>query len=370
VGDGVPAAPELLLRLRRAHRRRDDLQRGARLSGAEEPQRGDDPAHARRGGGDHAGRHRLAGPADRLAVRGGPGPTDRRRPRRVRAEDRHRAARRNHLRLRVAAAVRGRRRHRPDSLPGREHRLHRFPGARVDPRPGPLPAPTATHPGRPARLLQRHPLPGRLRDRADRRLPGRGDQADPALHRRRLCLVHAVPGRHDPALEPLPAGRTRPTGTSADDPLPGDQQFRHGDDRQRAGDRGRHEVPARRVDRHRCDDHDLSGDAGDPSALRPGLCRTHPRRGAAGEAGTQPRGRTGQQGAPADPAGDRLRAGHPAGQPDRGDGERRRQGHPPVAGRVGTAGRAGPADRDRLAVPGDHSPDPQLRGWRPSVLAP
>jgi hypothetical protein len=39
---------------------------------------------------------------------------------------------------------------------------------------------------RPARLQQRHPDPGRLRDRADRGVPGRADPADPALHRR--CL--------------------------------------------------------------------------------------------------------------------------------------------------------------------------------------
>ena len=38
--------------------------------------------------------------------------------------------------------------------------------------------------------------------RADRRVPGRGDPADPALHRRRLRLVHARPGGHGPALEP------------------------------------------------------------------------------------------------------------------------------------------------------------------------
>ena len=36
-------------------------------------------------------------------------------------------------------------------------------------------------------------------------LQRRGHQADPALHRRRLRLVHAEPDRHDPALEPAPA---------------------------------------------------------------------------------------------------------------------------------------------------------------------
>ncbi len=75
----------------------------------------------------------------------------------------------------------------------------------------------------------------------------------------------------------------------------------------------------------------------------------------------QPRGRAGQQGAPADAAGGRLRAGHPAGHADRGDGQRRRQGHPGGAGRVGTPPGAGAADRHRLAVPGDHPADHRLR---------
>ncbi len=102
----------------------------------------------------------------------------------LRAEDRHHPARRDGLRLRVDPALRGRRGDRPDPVPGREHRVQRLPGARLDPRPGPLPAPPAAHPRRPAGVLQRHRLPGPLRDGADRRLPGRGDPADPALHRR------------------------------------------------------------------------------------------------------------------------------------------------------------------------------------------
>ena len=38
----------------------------------------------------------------------------------------------------------------------------------------------------------------------------RGHPADPALHRRRLRVVHAEPDRHDPALDPAPAHRAGP----------------------------------------------------------------------------------------------------------------------------------------------------------------
>ena len=41
-------------------------------------------------------------------------------------------------------------------------------------------------------------------------------------------------------------------------------------DRRRAGHRADHQVPARRVDRHRRDGGDLRADAGHPPALRPG----------------------------------------------------------------------------------------------------
>ena len=47
---------------------------------------------------------------------------------------------------------------------------------------------------------------GRLR----RRVPRRGHRADPALHRRRVRVVHAQPDRHGPALDPAAAHRDRP----------------------------------------------------------------------------------------------------------------------------------------------------------------
>ena len=57
------------------------------------------------------------------------------------------------------------RRDRADPGAGREHRVQRLPGARLDPGPGRLPAPPAAHPRRPARLQQRHHPAGRCRDR-------------------------------------------------------------------------------------------------------------------------------------------------------------------------------------------------------------
>ena len=73
-------------------------------------------------------------------------------------------------------------------------------------------------------LLQRHRLPGRVRGRAGDRLPGRGHPADPALHRRRVRLVHAQPDGHGPALAPAPGHRDRPRGAAPDAPRAADQR--------------------------------------------------------------------------------------------------------------------------------------------------
>ena len=129
-------------------------------------------------------------------------------------------------RLRQRAAD-GRRRddgHRADPGARRQHRLQRLPGARLDPRPGPLPAPAAAHPRRPARLQQRHHHPGGVRDPADRRVRRRGDPADPALHRRRVRLVHPQPDRHGPALDPAAADRDGPGEAAPDEAQPGHQR--------------------------------------------------------------------------------------------------------------------------------------------------
>ena len=58
-----------------------------------------------------------------------------------------------------------------------------------------LPAAPARQPRRPAGLLQRDRAARRGRGAADRRLQRRGDPPDPALHPRRLPVVHAQPGR-------------------------------------------------------------------------------------------------------------------------------------------------------------------------------
>ena len=56
------------------------------------------------------------------------------------------------------------------------------------------------HPRRPARLQQRDPVARRLRDRVDHRIQRQHRQTDPALHHRRVHLVHAQSGRNGAAL--------------------------------------------------------------------------------------------------------------------------------------------------------------------------
>ena len=105
------------------------------------------------------------------------------------------------------------------------------------------------------------------------------DAPDPALHRRRVRLVHAVADRHGPALEPAAAHRERPGRPAPDAPRAGDQRLRRVHDRGRAGHRAGHQVPARRLDRDRGHGGVLRGDAGHPAALRPGRRRAGGRRG-------------------------------------------------------------------------------------------
>ena len=110
-------------------------------------------------------------------------------------------------------AVDGRADHHGDRAdPGarRQHRVQRVPGARLDPGAGPLPPAAAAHARRPAGLQQRHHPAGAGGDPAHRRVRRRGDPADPALHRRRVRLVHPEPDRHGAALDPA-AARPRPT---------------------------------------------------------------------------------------------------------------------------------------------------------------
>ena len=69
----------------------------------------------------------------------------------------------------------------------------------------------------PARLQQRHRVPGGDGDRPDRGLRRADHPADPALHRRRVHLVQPQPARHDPALDPPPEDGDGPGGAAADD---------------------------------------------------------------------------------------------------------------------------------------------------------
>ncbi len=111
-------------------------------------------------------------------------------------------------------------RHRPDPDPGREHRLQRLPAAGLDPGPAPLPAPPTAHPRRPAGLLQRHRRPGGGRRRADLRVRRLRHPPHPPLHPGRVHLLHALPDRHGPALEPGPAHRARPGARRRHPPRP------------------------------------------------------------------------------------------------------------------------------------------------------
>ncbi len=124
-------------------------------------------------------------------------------------EDADRAARRRGVPRLPDRPVPDRRRHRADPGAGRQHRVQRLPGAGIDSGAGPLPAPPAAHPRRPAGVLQRHPVPGLRCHRVHRGVPGRGHRADPALHRRGVRIVHAQPDRHGPALDPAAAHRDR-----------------------------------------------------------------------------------------------------------------------------------------------------------------
>ena len=150
----------------------------------------------------------------------------RRAARRLRAAPGDRPDRRGGLRPLPAGLLLRAHRHRDHPRAGRQHGLQRLPGARLDPRPGRPGAPLARLARRPSRLQQRHRLPRGHVDPADLDLRRRDDQADPALHRRRLRLLQPQPARHDPPLDPPPAHRARPGGAPSDDAVAGHQHLR------------------------------------------------------------------------------------------------------------------------------------------------
>ena len=215
----VLRAARVLVRLHRADRGRGDRQRRAGVQAAEGAQRADHPARDGRDRGLDVRRHHRAG-ADREGAHHRPDDEQLPAPGRARLRT-HAATHRDR-----AGGERGVRRPALGRLllhpgddgadPGarREHRVQRIPAAGRDSRARPEPARPAQQPRRPARVQQRHPRAGRRRRRTDRDLQGRRHAADPALHHRRVHLVHARPDGNGAALEPHPAlgeGR-RPSG--------------------------------------------------------------------------------------------------------------------------------------------------------------
>ena len=249
VRHGVPRCPCVLVRLRCADGRGGDQQRRARLSETQVPQRRNDVASAGRHRGVAVPRHHPAGQGNRREDRRAAARAADRRPARLPPEDADRPARRCGLPRFPAGAVPDRRRHRTDPGAGRQHGLQRLPRAGLDPGPGPLSAASAAHPRRPAGVLERHPVPGLGGDRVHRRVPGSSHRVDPALHRRRVRLVHAEPDRHGSALDAVAGGGERPRRARENETLAGDQRDRvdlHG---HRARHRGGHQIRCGRVDR-------------------------------------------------------------------------------------------------------------------------
>ena len=271
----VPAGARLLVRLCGADRRRGDQQRRTRLPQAQEPQRGHHAADA----GPHRHldddeRHRprqpdghpLRRPARARPAAHGVG---RRAPGRLRAAPGDLPDRRRGLRRLPAGLLLRGHGHRHHPRARRQHGLQRLPGARVDPGPGRPRTALAGLAGRPPGLQQRHRLPRRHVHAADLGLRRRGDEADPALHRRRLRLLQPQPARHDPPLDAAPADRDGPGRTSPDDAVACDQHLRSLHDRRGAGHRGGHQVPRRRLDHDPGDGLLLRGHARDRAPLRP-----------------------------------------------------------------------------------------------------
>ena len=124
------------------------------------------------------------------------------RERNGRVADRARRVRRTEPRLLRRAG-----RHHVDPGAGREHRVRRLPSPGVDRRARSLHAAAVHEPWRQARLFERHRRAERGGRHALHHLRRRSARADPALHDRRLPVVHAVADRHVPALRGACASR-------------------------------------------------------------------------------------------------------------------------------------------------------------------
>ncbi|CAM5373634.1 hypothetical protein SCALM49S_01219 [Streptomyces californicus] len=161
-------------------------------------------------------------------------------------------------------------------------------------------------------------LLGRSGDPARLGLRSRLHEADPALHRRGVRLLHPQPDRHGPALEPPPDRRTGPGQAPPDHPLPRHQRLRRVLLRRGPGDRPRHQVHPRRVGGAARDGHLLRHDDRDPEALRPGRRRDRrrrdPRRGDRAPL-PRPRHRPRLQAPPPHAPRPRLRPADPGGPP-------------------------------------------------------
>ena len=117
-------------------------------------------------------------------------------------------------------------------------------------------------------LQQRHPAAGRVRDPADRGVPGLPHPADPALHHRRVRVVRVQPDRDDPALEPAAARRDRQGRPAAHDPVPDHQHDRRLLHRGGPGHRADQQVRQRGLDRGGGHADHLADHARHPQALR------------------------------------------------------------------------------------------------------
>ena len=144
-----------------------------------------------------------------------------------------------------------------DPDPRGQHRVRRLPDAGVDRRARSLHAAAVRQPRRQAVVLERHRRAEPRRGDADHRVRRRSAPPDPALHDRRVPVVHAVAVEHVPA-DDAAAGK------------PGwqhqrrDQRLRRGADRPGPDHRHDDQDARRRLDRDRADSRpgdDLQADA-------------------------------------------------------------------------------------------------------------